>query len=658
MSEMPQSDGSTYPSFQRERTEERRKLQLASLWHARLKYSEQDTWRYRRMLPSYYDSYRGVITGRAHSFNNNVNFPTLLAMVEADTARKFRAMYGGPSVQFEGSGATGSSLQARKQQALYYQQIREDGGFLKGYRVLKAAALYGTAVVETGHKYLVRPGVKFEMVPSPVDGKQYKIGRPHKFVDFDGPSSVQHDLLDFFPEPGKVLPSEWNWACSRVWKDLDEVEALVASGQLPERAEFFRLKREGSMTSDLDADVKQLRGLSMMPGGGNGGADPYGRPVMLVTAYGWIPSELAPDGIAFRKMVIANNSYVLLDEPFPYTHGRLDYIFQTYSPFLDNHYFMAPGKIEVALPIAHTINKIMNGVLDGIDLTLHPWMFMNEDALLDPRNLGLRAGRVITVRGNPSEMIMPGQFNMQGMQFGLEATTLLDRHAQKGTGIVEDVVQGMGGGRETARGVLARAEAVSNRLDCETALFEEMFAVPQADAYMELNRQHMDAQREAVLLGSVAETDSVTGRQYTTGEAIGVDPADVLPRFRARAVGTSSRLNKAIDQQNAQLMMQSTFQAASAGGPAMLGRLNLMGWVRYIAQKMEQGAAVNDLVYEDPQQAAASVAAMMEANGAGAAAEEADIARGGPIEDGAPSGMQGPDDMASLMGTLGGGLQR
>ena len=253
--------GASYQPIQRERTEEGRLRQLAGLWYSRLKASEQDSWKYRRQLPLFYDAYRGVTRGNSNPYNNDVNFPTILAMVEADTNRKWRAMYGGPSVEFEGSGASNSSLQARKQQALYYQQMREDGGFLKGYRVLKSGALYGTAVVETGQKYVTRPGVQFDMVQSPRDGKQYKVGTPHTFVDFDGPSSIQHDLLDFFPEPGKVLPSEWSWACSRVWKELDEVESLVADGQFNNPAEFRRLKAEGGMTSDLANDVRSLRGL-------------------------------------------------------------------------------------------------------------------------------------------------------------------------------------------------------------------------------------------------------------------------------------------------------------------------------------------------------------------------------------------------------------
>jgi hypothetical protein len=91
----------------------------------------------------------------------------------------------------------------------------------------------------------------------------------------------------------------------------------------------------------------------------------------------------------------------------------------------------------------------------------------------------------------------------------------------------------------------------------------------------------------------------------------------------------------------------------------MLAQLNLEGWIRWLATLHDNGAEVNDLLQRDPEKVAAMTAAMMEANGAGANAEKADIERGGPTPyDGAPSGPMGPGDMTELAGSMGGGLTR
>src|SRR5687768_8893444 len=114
MSEFPNFAGATYLPIQRERTVAMRRLQLCSLWHSRMKHSEQDSWNIRRRLPFLYDAYRGWRQGD-HPYRNDVQLGTLFAMVEADVAKKWRAWNGGPAVQFEGSGAQNSSLIARKQ---------------------------------------------------------------------------------------------------------------------------------------------------------------------------------------------------------------------------------------------------------------------------------------------------------------------------------------------------------------------------------------------------------------------------------------------------------------------------------------------------------------------------------------------------------------
>lgn len=654
----------SYEPLDLEPTQQGRNDQLAELVTNRMKYSEQDSWRTRQALPGYYDAYRGVLLGRTHSFANNVNVPSLFATIESSTARVMKSIAVGQPIQFVGDGSDGSSLIARKQQALYYKQFREDSGLLRAYQIIKYADLYGASPVELGWKYMPRPGVEFQMVRSPLDGKMYKVGRPKTFVDFDGPSMRLHDLLDFFPQPGRVHPRDWDWAISRGWYELDQVEAMVASGELSNRAEFMRLKREGGMTEQLEDDIRQIRGMRVLNGSLNSNVDPYGKPVQLARHVGWIPAELAPDGIPFRLIVVANGKYVLENMPFPWAHGRLDYVFMAYAPHWDPHYFFAPGKIEIGLPLALTANKLINHVLDSTDLAISPWMFINDDAIADPRSLALRPGRIIAIRGNPSESVMPGQFNMAGMQWGTSAAQMMDQMIQKGTGIIEDVVQGMPGNRETARGALMRSEAAGTRLDNHVLLLEELLLVPHADACMELNRQFLDSDQEAMMLGSAAKVDPVTGQPIPPGGMITVSPSDVMPRLRAVAVGSSQRMARAMAQQNGMMMMNTAFNAAKLGGPAMLGQLNLLGWLRWLGNLFDQGADVNDLIHQDPNRAAAQAAAIMEGNGAGIQAMQAQQQQAQEGFDGnalpqlgAPGQAMTPGGLPELAGSFGGGLQ-
>lgn len=653
-----ESNFSNYPTFDREKAERDYNRQIAGLVHSRIKASEQYSWQQRRALPGYYDAYRGILQAKYHVHKNNVNVPTLTATILSSVARKARALTSGTPITFVGTDAPGGATIARKQQALYYQQWSEDDGPLKLQHFLTSADLYGTAVSRIGWKYLMRPGAQFEMVRSPVDGKMYKIGSVGDVIEFDGWENQQIDLLDSFLEPGKSRPRDARWGADRCWLDLDAVEDLVESGTFSNRSEFNRLKAEGSMSTDLADDIKQLRGLEAISGHSRL-ADPYGRPVQITTMIGHIPRELAKDGITMRMIVTANNMYVLENIPLPYAHQRLDYVYFTYSPFYDPHYLFAPGKIEIGLRLSRAINDFTNQSLDGLAVGIDPWMFVNEEFLLDPRGVALRPGRIVRGRGNPNENVMAGQFNMQGVQMGIESAGVLDRWIQKGTGIVEDVSQGMGGSdRQTAREFLGRAEAVGTRLDNEIILCELMALVPQADAAMELNRQFLTKEREAELLGDLAEIDPVTGGQIamTTGDKVVVTPQDIAVRLRARAVGTSMRLSKAMQMQNAQLLFGSVFQAAAAD-PTLLAQLNLIGWVRFLGRIAEIGPEVNELVVTDPQQQAAKLALMAEAMQKSTPGGEPQPGEQ-PIEDGAPSGVQDEGDIGSLIGSLSGGLEQ
>jgi hypothetical protein len=662
--------GTNYEDMQRARTEQDRNVQTAQFVTTFITRSEAYTWSSRRRLPELYNLYRGVSRGEDHPFRNNVTTNSLFAAVEADVARKTRALLTGAPITFEGTPIVGGASYARKQQALYYQQDREDSGYLKKYLLIKAAGMYGTGVMQRGWRYEQRDAAHFETMQSPMDGKRYRIGRTARDTVFDGPSAKNIDLLDFFLEPGKNMISEARRAASRWWEDLDAVEARFESGEFTNRSELARLKQTGAVSADMYTDMRNTRGVDVISGNPKQ-YDPYSRPVQLVDFIGYVPRALSPDGITFRRIVVANNAYVLLDEPFPWAHGRLDYVFFAYSPFFDPHFFFAPGKVEVGLALQRAQNKFLNQSLDYLDLAIAPPIFADENILLDPRGMMIKAGRVIKTRGNPNEGLRAFEFPLQGIEFGINTVGALGTMIQKGTGIIDDVGQGLPSNpRETARGVLARSEAAGTRLDQECQLAEEMWLTLDADACMELDRQFLTEGRTAQLLGDLAVVDPITGgpNQMPAGSQVQVTPDDVAVRLRARAVGTSQRLSQAMRSQNFILTMQTAFQAAQMGGPAMMAQLNLLGWIRQLADINEIGSQVNELVVQNPQAYGAQLALQMmasqkqgpeaiigQAEGSNLGGDALGTAAGGGVQAGAMP--NGAGDIGQMAGSISGGLQ-
>src|SRR5262245_50223013 len=67
----------------------------------------QDSLRYNsslfNKLKSYYDTYRGLWSGRVQQFRNNLTIPFTFAMIQSDVARKVQTSFGAwPIVAFEG----------------------------------------------------------------------------------------------------------------------------------------------------------------------------------------------------------------------------------------------------------------------------------------------------------------------------------------------------------------------------------------------------------------------------------------------------------------------------------------------------------------------------------------------------------------------------
>jgi hypothetical protein len=204
---------------------------------------------------------------------------------------------------------------------------------------------------------------------------------------------------------------------------------------------------------------------------------------------------------------------------------------------------------------------------------------------------------------------------------------------QQGTGIIEDVVQGGMGQRQTAREFLGRQEAVATRLLMESRLAEKALIEPLADAFGALNKQFLSLPMEVLVLGEGAHRDPITGAPLPTSTRETIDAGDLIPDYAARATGATSRLNRVTRQQNIVLLAQ-----AMGANPVAAAAINWMNFWRQALMEFEF-TNINELLAPQEQQAQQ----LQALTGGQQDAEQVP---------GTPGAIQGEEDLGSIIGTL------
>lgn len=583
-------------------TVEGRRDQIAGLVRARKEHSENHYSGIRRELPQYYDLYRGVQTGRHTPHKNSIHIPLIFSTIQSDVARKTQTSFGSwPIVSFVGYDPGDASL-ARKREALISAQMRDMGIFRKGYEVFLTADLYGTAVVRYGWDRFDQEMEVERFDKLPLSRQMVRIAERQTVTVFDGPNLIVKDLLDCFPQPGFRTIETMGWFCEQDYMDWDLIRALsempMSGGFFFDPKEVNRMKTDGGTTAaELDVqDYKNWRTQSRtMVEEDARQSERYARPVKLITMWGRIPLELAPDGIVDRVITVANGKYVLRNRPMPFWDGKKPFF--AYSPMPDPHYFFAPGKAEVAAKLQVLANRFTNQQLDALEIFIDPVFFVNLNSGLDTRNLFIRPGKFIPMDGNPNEMILPLQPNMTGLQMGGQMTEAAWRWMQQGSGIIEDTVMGGGAQRQTAREFLGRSEAVATRLLMESRLFEETFLEPLADAFVDLNRQFLEHEKEVFIIGQSADIDPVTSEPIPTATRVGVSGFDLVPNYEARAMGSTTKLARSQRQQTLIFLIQAMGQ-----NPVAAASVNWINFFRDTLREFEI-ANVNEIINTPAQQA-------------------------------------------------------
>jgi hypothetical protein len=556
--------------------------QLVDLVISRMKLSENYYMGVRQKWPRLYDLWRGTWTGRFHPHKNNVHIPLIYSAIWADAARKAATSLNmWPIVTFLGYGTDDMPI-ARKREALVSAQMKDDEAFRKQVDSIVQADLYGVSVMQVGWKRTEEMRVIEAVDRLPLSGKIVKTIKRGKIVGFDGPVSEIIDLLDFFPEPGRRHINEMRWVIRRYFLDLDEVRYLASEGVF-EKPEVDRLETEGGanhQTVEMSAVIRRFAVRSGMDDDSVRWMDKFSRPVELLEFWGYVPSELAPDGVMKRVITIANRRYLFRNRPNPFWHNRLPFIANCPTP--DPHYFYAPGKAEVVEKLQIIGNRYLNQSLDAADLMIDPMWFYDRGANLNTRNLYSKPGRFIPIDGNPNDVIAAIQPQLANLTVADKKLAQIREYTQMGTSITESGVQGLeGSDRTTAREFIGRREAAGTRLLLESRFYEENCLEPLANMMVALDKQFLEMPVEVLILGDGAQTDPVTGLPIAASRE-SLNDFDLVPNYAARAVGATSALSKGMKQQNLVQLL-----TAMGAMPQIFGAINALNFWRGIFREFE-----------------------------------------------------------------------
>jgi hypothetical protein len=472
---------------------------------------------------------------------------------------------------------------ARKHEALFSAQMKDNNFFLKEVKNILQADLYGTSITQVGWKR-EEPMRIIEMITrAPVSGQMIRSVRKGKVIMFDGPETEGVDRLDFFPQTGVGDFDKMGHATRRSYVDLDDLRAMAKQGIFDEH-EVERIVKEGgagAQYADLDKGHKRFQVRTGMDEDSSRHMDRYTRPVEILEMWGEIPSELAPDGVTNRVITIANRRYLLRNRPNPFWHDKKP--FQIYSPTPDPHYFDAPGKAEVSEKLQIVANRFMNQTLDAADLIIDPMWFYDRAANLKTNGLFAKPGLFVPVDGDPNKVVSPMTSNLDSMLVGDQKMGQMQQFVQMATGLYDDVVKGgpSSGGRQTAREVMARREAAGTRLMLESRLYEEMYLERLGNMVMANNKQFLQPPVEINILGDASQMDPVTGEQISASREL-MTPYDMMYTYAARATGATTALSKGMQQQNLIALL-----GAMAQMPQVFGAINAVNFWRNMFRAFE-----------------------------------------------------------------------
>ena len=553
-----------------------RETELIALVDSRYQASVRAHHSFYSRLGQWYTTYRGT-QRKPIEFRNNISIPFIFAMCQSDVARKVQISLGSwPIVSFSGY-APEDQARAKRNEGLISAQLKDNDSISKGVDFFLTADLYGVAIARYGWKRIVRRN-RIRRMEQVAPGFSIPVVRTYDAEIYNGPNWEVRDPLDVKVQPGKKYIRDMAWIVDEYWLDYDDMMDEVAAGDSYFDAAAVRQLKDFPMGGDATA---YFRWRMAVAGGTNDYlsrlSEKYSKPVHIKEMLGLVPDEFATDGIRARCIAIGNDRVILKDREMPFWDQQKPFI--AYSPMPDPQQFHAPGKVEIAEKLQNAAERLANNKLDALDQVIDPQYVMSSSAGINKDNLFSRAGRIILVDGSADETniraLVP---QMNGFQAAYGEIGTLWQYMQLGAGI-NDIIMGLQPGeRETARGFLGRQENTLTRLSLEAKLAEEQFIEPLANAFRKMNQWWLPVPYEQKILGSLATTNPITGLAYPQ-QVTRIDYDDLVPDYRARAVGATQMMGRNVRQQNFMALLQ-----VMSANPALI---QLINWGNFARQAFE-----------------------------------------------------------------------
>jgi hypothetical protein len=537
----------------------------------RFRHSQKYHQSYHMQTRQDYDLFRGIYSGNQASFRNNVHIPYIFSIIEKDVATKTQVSFGTyPVLDFVGYGPD-DAANAKNNAVLISAQMDDCDSYTKATDFHLSADIYGTAIARVGWKQEVCKD-KWRIIDPTTNREVIHEG---DVTRFDGPNWDVVDLLDFFPQPLKKRISDMKWVCHRYYMEFDDIKRMGDYGTDKGGYDKGAVRRLEMSLMSGDTERGMVERLNVYRSGSEmstRAGEKYAKPVEIIEYWGEVPDEFASDGVYHRQIIVANGVVVLKNSFNPF--WKKEKPFLSYHPQPDPHYFAGIGKVEVLRKLQITANRLANQKLDLMDLIINPPIGVSSQASFNKENLFLRPGRIIEVEGGTGDdNFRPIPFDMRGAQMAYNEIEYLWGMMQRAGGSSDDVLGvGGGGGRETARGVIARQSNVLGRVNFEAMLMEKEFLEPLGNWFRALNRQFLKVPQELKVLGSALTTNQITGLPMKP-EPTMITLADINPDYRARAIGASTMINKEMKRQDLLAAMQ-----AFSANPALL---RIMNWYAF-----------------------------------------------------------------------------
>lgn len=306
---------------------------------------------------------------------------------------------------------------AKKMESLLQWAIDKSELYVALIRAIKSALKYGTGILKTSLRtdvsYVRRAKEQFAEIPQIVTtpvvdefGNQMfdMNGEPmiersvaesafvsagtqmvqEEYISYDGPQAENIDIFDILPAPEAIDVQSARYIIHRSVKEFSHVKQKIAEGvyKLPAHLR----EDEIVMSAGDNYEIPHVT-RDQEVGNGGGGADLTRRSVEL--------HEIWTDDN--RLITILNRRAVIRCQRNPYDHNEKPFV--RIVDYLDEG-FWGIGEVQHIESLQDLINAITNQRIDNLRLILNAMFAVNEQDIVDAKDLTTRPGGLVRTRGD------------------------------------------------------------------------------------------------------------------------------------------------------------------------------------------------------------------------------------------------------------------